>query len=145
MSYHGYDVTDYTAVNPQYGTLDDFDRLVSEARARGITIYLDYVMNHTGRNHPWFTQATSSLDNPYRDYYTFSQDPAADIQAGRVPMIASEGAAGYKSGEWFAVHYRGRRLLHLYPRLELAVSTHGHGDPGLPGRCRRRQHEPFDQ
>ena len=103
MSYHGYDVTDYTAVNPQYGTLDDFDRLVSEARARGITIYLDYVMNHTGRNHPWFTQATSSLDNPYRDYYTFSQDPAADIQAGRVPMIASEGAAGYKSGEWFAV------------------------------------------
>lgn len=103
MSYHGYDVTDYTAVNPQYGTLDDFDRLVSEARARGITIYLDYVMNHTGCNHPWFTQATSSLDNPYRDYYTFSQDPAADIQAGRVPMIASEGAAGYKSGEWFAV------------------------------------------
>lgn len=102
MSYHGYDVTDYTAVNPQYGTLADFDRLLDEAHKRGIKIYLDYVMNHTGKDHPWFTAAKASADSPYRDYYSFSQDPAADIAAGRIPMIASEGASGYNAGEWFS-------------------------------------------
>ncbi len=102
MSYHGYDVTDYTAVNPQYGTLADFDRLLSEAHKRGIKIYLDYVMNHTGKNHPWFTAAKASADSPYRGYYSFSQDPATDIAAGRIPMIATEGASGYNAGEWFS-------------------------------------------
>ena len=101
MSYHGYDVTDYTAVNPRLGTLADFDRLLSEAHSRGIKIYLDYVLNHTGKDHPWFLAAKESTDSEYRDYYTFSQDPAADIAAGRIPMIATEGANGYNAGEWF--------------------------------------------
>ena len=61
MSYHGYDVTDYTKVNPKLGTESDFDRLVTEAHNRGIKIYLDYVMNHTATDHPWFTEACSSL------------------------------------------------------------------------------------
>ena len=103
MSYHGYDVTDYTAVNPRLGTLADFDRLLSEAHSRNIKIYLDYVLNHTGKDHPWFLAAKESTDSEYRDYYTFSQDPAADIAAGRLPMIASEGAGGYNAGEWFNV------------------------------------------
>ena len=101
MSYHGYDVTDYTAIDSRLGTDADFDRLVSEAHNRGIRIYLDYVMNHTGKDHPWFVAAKESADSPYRDFYTFSQDPQADIAAGRIPMIASEGSAGYNSGEWF--------------------------------------------
>ena len=101
MSYHGYDVTDYTAVNPRLGTLADFDRLLSEAHSRNIKIYLDYVLNHTGKDHPWFLAAKESTDSEYRDYYTFSQDPAADIAAGRIPMIATEGANGYNAGEWF--------------------------------------------
>lgn len=102
MSYHGYDVTDYTAVNPQYGTMADFERLVSEAHQRNIKVYLDYVMNHTGKDHPWFVSAKASPDSEYRDYYVFSQDPAADIAAGNIAMIATEGAAGYNAGEWFA-------------------------------------------
>lgn len=102
MSYHGYDVTDYTAVNPQYGTMADFERLVSEAHQRGIKVYLDYVMNHTGKDHPWFVSAKASPDSEYRDYYVFSQDPAADIAAGNIAMIATEGAAGYNAGEWFS-------------------------------------------
>lgn len=101
MSYHGYDVTDYTAVNPRLGTLADFDRLLSEAHNRGIKIYLDYVLNHTGKDHPWFLAAKESTDSEYRNYYTFSQDPAADIAAGHIPMIATEGANGYNAGEWF--------------------------------------------
>lgn len=102
MSYHGYDVTDYTAVNPQYGTMDDFERLVSEAHQRNIKVYLDYVMNHTGKDHPWFVSAKASPASEYRDYYIFSQDPATDIAAGNIAMIATEGSAGYNAGEWFS-------------------------------------------
>ena len=102
MSYHGYDVTDHATVNPAYGTMADFERLVSEAHQRDIRIYLDYVMNHTGKDHPWFMDAKTSTDSPYRHYYIFSQDPQADIAAGNIPMIATEGSAGYNAGEWFA-------------------------------------------
>ena len=101
MSYHGYDVTDYTAVNPRLGTMADFDRLLQEAHARGIKVYLDFVLNHTGKDHPWFQSAKADADSPYRQFYTFSRDPEADIAAGQVPMIATEGAAGYQAGEWF--------------------------------------------
>ena len=79
MSYHGYDVTDYTAVNPAFGSMADFDRLLQEAHARGIKVYLDFVLNHTGKDHPWFLEAKADADSPYRQYYTFSRDPEADI------------------------------------------------------------------
>ncbi len=102
MSYHGYDVTDYTSINPQYGTQADFEQLVTEAHQRGIKIYLDYVMNHTGKDHPWFVDAKSSPDSEYRDYYIFSQDPQADIEAGKIAMIGTEGSSGYNAGEWFS-------------------------------------------
>ncbi len=99
MSYHGYDVTDYTAINPDYGTEADFDRLITAAHERNIKIYLDYVMNHTGSDHEWFQSAKNLKDDsPYRNYYIFSSDPASDIKAGNIPMIET---TGYSSGEWF--------------------------------------------
>lgn len=100
MSYHGYDVTDYTAINPRYGTMSDFENLVTEAHHRGINIYLDYVMNHTGREHPWFIDAESSVKSEHRGYYIFSQNPEADIKAGKIAMIEK---SGYNPGEWFSV------------------------------------------
>lgn len=103
MSYHGYDVTDYTKLNSAYGTDADFSNLITKAHSLGIKIYLDFVMNHTGADHEWFQSAMADVDSPYRSYYSFSQDPAADIAAGNISMIASEGAAGYNSGEWFSV------------------------------------------
>ena len=102
MSYHGYDVKDYTTVNAQYGTMDDFERLIAKAHELGIKVYLDYVMNHTGKDHPWFIDAKSSKESVYRDYYIFSQDPESDITAGKIPMINREGSAGYNAGEWFS-------------------------------------------
>lgn len=102
MSYHGYDVTDYTQVNPEYGTMADFEQLIVKAHDLGIKIYLDYVMNHTGKDHPWFVDAKASPDSEYREYFTFSQEPEADVKAGKIAMIASEGANGYNAGEWFS-------------------------------------------
>ncbi len=67
----GYDVSDYRNIDPQYGTLVDFDRLVREARRRGIKVILDFVVNHTSDQHPWFRQSRSSRTNPYRDYYVW--------------------------------------------------------------------------
>lgn len=65
----GYDVSDYTAIDPRFGSLDDFDRMVQEAHQRGIRIVLDLVLNHTSDQHPWFKASRSSRDNPYRDWY----------------------------------------------------------------------------
>ncbi len=101
-SYHGYDVKDYEAINPDYGTEADFRALIEAAHARGIRIYMDWVINHTSREHPWFRAAVADEKSPYRDYYILSTDPRADIAAGRIPMIATEGAAGYDAGQWFS-------------------------------------------
>ncbi len=74
-SYHGYDVTDYYAVNPDYGTLDSFRRLLDEAHRRGIRVVIDLVLNHTSSRHPWFL-ASQDPDSPYRTWYVWSEtDP----------------------------------------------------------------------
>jgi alpha-glucosidase len=66
---NGYDVSDYTAIDPLYGTMADFERLVAEARKRDIRVIMDYVINHTSDQHPWFKESRSSLTNPKRDWY----------------------------------------------------------------------------
>ena len=75
-SYHGYDVTDYYTVNPQYGTLDDLKHLLDGAHQRGMHIILDLPLNHTSGQHPWFVGANSSAASKYRDWYIWS---AADL------------------------------------------------------------------
>lgn len=74
-SYHGYDVTDYRAVNPDYGTLDDMKQLLAAAHELSIRVILDFVPNHSSDRHPWF-QAAAAGDADYLDYYTWQQDPA---------------------------------------------------------------------
>lgn len=100
-SYHGYDVLDYSSIDPDFGTEADFKSLVSAAHSKGIKIYLDYVLNHTSKDHPWFLDAKTNADSKYRDYFIFSDNPQADIKAGKIPMIATEGGSGYDSGQWF--------------------------------------------
>ncbi len=75
-STHGYDATDYYGVNPQYGSMDDFRRLVDEAHRRGIRVIIDLVLNHTSSQHPWFIQS-QDVQSPYRDWYLW-----ADIDPG---------------------------------------------------------------
>ena len=97
-SYHGYDVTDYFAVNPQYGSEADFKNLMDAAHARGIEIYLDYVLNHSGKGHPWFREALADASSPYRDYYFFSANPSSDYK--NFPMLKG---TTYQSSEWKSV------------------------------------------
>jgi len=82
----GYDVADYTAIDPKFGTMADFDRLLAEAHHRDIHIILDLVLNHTSDQHPWFIQSQKSIDNPYHDWYLWADpkphgDPPNNWQA----------------------------------------------------------------
>ncbi|MFN8348131.1 MAG: alpha-amylase family glycosyl hydrolase [Spirosomataceae bacterium] len=70
-SYHKYDVIDYYAIDPEYGTMEDFLRLLSEARSRGIAVIMDLVINHTSVRHLWFQESVKSSQNPYRHYYNW--------------------------------------------------------------------------
>lgn len=72
---NGYDVADYCAINPDYGTMADFDELSREIRLRGMHLMLDIVVNHSSTEHAWFQASRKSKDNPYRDYYIW-RDPA---------------------------------------------------------------------
>lgn len=71
-SYHGYDVTDFYRVNPQYGTNADFRRLVAEAHRRGIRVLVDMVPNHVSSEHPWFQSALRDTASPYRSWFRWS-------------------------------------------------------------------------
>lgn len=70
-SYHGYDISDYYTTEPDYGTMADFEELLNEAHARGIKVIIDFVMNHTSTQHPWFSQSANN-QNDFRDWYIWS-------------------------------------------------------------------------
>ncbi len=72
---NGYDVSDYRDIDPDYGTLDDMKRLISELHKRGIKLITDFVANHTSSEHKWFKEAKKSKDNPYHDYYIWEKTP----------------------------------------------------------------------
>ena len=88
-SYHKYDITDYEDIDPQYGTLDDFDNLISKCHDKGINVLIDFVINHTSSEHPWFKAASEYIKSlgadeepdaavcPYVEYYNFSREVKA--------------------------------------------------------------------
>jgi len=77
----GYDISDYTDVAPEYGTLDDFKRFLAESHKRNIRVILDLVLNHTSDEHPWFLESKSSRDNPRADWYVWADEPPNNWQS----------------------------------------------------------------
>lgn len=77
MADFGYDVADYTGIDPRFGTLADFDALLAKAHGLGLRVLLDFVPNHSSDQHPWFVASRSSRDDPKRDWYIW-RDPAPD-------------------------------------------------------------------
>lgn len=73
MNDNGYDISDYYAINPDFGTKEDVERLLTEAHKLGIKVMLDIVINHTSTSHHWFVESRKSKDNPYRDYYIWKE------------------------------------------------------------------------
>ncbi|PYZ95370.1 alpha-amylase [Salipaludibacillus keqinensis] len=73
-TYHGYDVTDYYDINPDYGTLEDFREFIEEAHERDIKVIMDFVVNHSSYEHEWFQEALNDKESPYRDWYIWADE-----------------------------------------------------------------------
>lgn len=104
---NGYDIADYEAIDPQYGTMADMDTLIAEAKQRHIRIIMDLVVNHTSDQHQWFQEARKSKDNPYRDYYIW-RDGHAD---GSVP---NDMQSTFSGSVWQFDAQTGQYYLHLF-------------------------------
>ncbi len=106
-SYHGYDVVDYYTVEQDYGTNEDFQRLIEEAHKRGIRVTVDLVVNHTSTENPWFIAANSG-DPEYRDWYVWA-DPAPDYLGPWGQRVWYQG----QDGAYYAVFWSGMPDLNL--------------------------------
>ena len=104
----GYDISDYCAVLPEYGNLDDFRTLVQAAHARGMRVITDLVVNHTSDQHPWFQAARQDRNSPYRDYYVWSD--SGKEYAGGAHHLPGYGKLELDLG-------RSRRAVFLAPLL----------------------------
>jgi alpha-glucosidase len=99
----GYDVADFCAIAPEFGTMEDFDRLVAEAGRRGIRVLMDIVPNHTSEEHPWFVEARSSRTSAHRDWYVWADGK----QDGALPnnWVSSFGGPGWTLDEATGQYY----------------------------------------
>lgn len=108
---NGYDISDYEAIMTEFGTMEDMDRLIAEAKKRNIRIIMDLVVNHTSDEHAWFVEARKSKDNPYRDYYVWA-DPSED---GGVPNGLRSAFSG---SAWQLDEATGQYYLHLFSKKQ---------------------------
>jgi glycosidase len=97
MSYHGYNVNDYFSVSSKLGTEDDLKDLISKAKAKNIAIYLDFVLNHSGKDNDWFRQAMADPSGKYGNYYVFADKPGESVTGGMGSWCStSSGNVGYE-------------------------------------------------
>lgn len=108
---NGYDISDYEAIMTEFGTMEDMDRLIDEAKKRNIRIIMDLVVNHTSDEHAWFVEARKSKDNLYRDYYVWA-DPSED---GGVPNGLRSAFSG---SAWQLDEATGQYYLHLFSKKQ---------------------------
>lgn len=99
---NGYDISDYREIMQDFGTMEDFDRMLAEAHKRGIRIVMDLVVNHTSDEHEWFVESRKSKENPYRDYYIWK-----DAKDGKEPNNwgASFGGSAWEYDESTKMYY----------------------------------------
>ncbi|MDR2889285.1 MAG: alpha-glucosidase [Lachnospiraceae bacterium] len=106
---NGYDIRDYTKIDPQFGTMDDFDRLLGAIHARGMRLVMDLVVNHTSDEHRWFKAALSSPDSPYRDFYFLRKKP-------------NNWTSFFSGSAWNEYQDEGVWGLHLFSRKQMDLN-----------------------
>lgn len=110
---NGYDISDYQGIDQMFGSLADFDELVSEAHARNIRIILDLVVNHTSDEHPWFIESASGLDNPKRDWYWWRQ-PRTGFAGGEPGAEPNNWGSFFSGSAWKYHPDTSEYFLHLF-------------------------------
>ena len=103
---NGYDISDYQAIYPVFGTMEDMETLIREAEKRDITIIMDLVLNHSSDQHPWFREALKSRDNPYHDYYVWRD--------GTPDCLPNDMCAVFGGSMWTYVPHLGQYYFHQF-------------------------------
>ncbi|WP_020075924.1 alpha-glucosidase [Cryocola sp. 340MFSha3.1] len=114
---NGYDISDYRAIDPLFGTFDDFDELLEGMHSRGMKLVMDLVVNHTSDEHPWFIESASSTDNPKRDWYWWR--PAREgKQPGEQGAEPNNWGSFFSGPAWQLDPQTGEYYLHLFSRKQ---------------------------
>ncbi|MBQ4427088.1 MAG: alpha-glucosidase [Oscillospiraceae bacterium] len=111
---YGYDISDYRAIHPDYGTMEDFRRLLDKAHALGLKVILDLVVNHTSDEHRWFLESRKSRDNPYSDYYIW-RDPRF---RGEERLPPNNWFSQFEGLAWEYAPERGQYYLHVFAKKQ---------------------------
>lgn len=110
---NGYDISDYRGIDPIFGSLEDFDVLLAEVHRHGMKLIMDLVVNHTSDEHPWFTESSSSKDNPYRDWYWW-RDPRDGLAPGQPGAEPTNWESFFGGPSWTHHEETGQYYLHLF-------------------------------
>lgn len=105
---NGYDISDFYTINPEFGTMADFDELLAKAHARGLKIMMDMVLNHTSDQHPWFKESRKSIHNPKRDYYFWRK--------GKNSLFPNNWESYFSGSVWEYDQQTDEFYMHLYSK-----------------------------
>jgi glycosidase len=114
---YGYDVSDYRAINPDFGTMADMDRLIAEAKSRGIRIVMDLVVNHTSDEHKWFVESKKPT-SPYRDYYYWKEGKSNNT------LPPNNWTSNFGGSAWTYVPESGAWYLHIFGKKQPDLNWH---------------------
>ena len=111
---YGYDISDYKNIHPDYGTLEQFRKVLDKAHSLGMKVLLDLVINHTSDEHPWFIESCKGKDNPYSDYYIW-RDP---IWKGETRLPPNNWFSQFEGLAWEYNETRGQYYLHVFAKKQ---------------------------
>lgn len=114
---NGYDISDYQAIDPSFGTLADMDALIAAAHERGIKVVMDLVVNHTSDEHAWFTESRASKASPKRDWYVW-RPPREGFAAGDPGAEPTNWRSAFSGSTWELDETTGEYYLHLFSRKQ---------------------------